>query len=587
MPGGVVPEPPERDLFELAQRLGPVSDEPISRVVSSGPTSYEEGHQDTFFVTDLIDGSVHTIQGTLQVVSQHAYWYVDDAVALPVDALREAAAAYEGNIYPAVTRSFGDIWNPGVDNDPRLTILHTPLRQLVGYFSSRDEYPRQIIPESNQREIIYVDGEQVRPGSPVYLGVLTHELQHAVHWNLDPGEDAWVTEGMSELAKDLAGYGASFIDFFLDNPATQLNFWPNEVGSSAPHYGAATLFLMYLAQHYGGHEGLRLLAQESSDGIRGVEAYLSRYEKSFTDVFKDWVVANYLGAPDGPYGYGGRSVRVRDKKFISGYGVHTADLPQFASQYIELRLESGDALVEFQGDAVVAQVPTRCQSGRYCWWSNRGDSIDSMLTREFDLSALAEATLEFWTWFSIEDGWDYAYVEVSVDDGATWTILEGTHTTSENPLGNSYGHGYTGLSTGWERERIDLSPYVGGKLLLRFEYITDDSVYRDGFVIDDLAVPELGFLDDAEEDMGWQARGFVRIDNELPQEYLVQVVELEADGDNLVRQAEVDENGNGRILIQGFGERLSNAVIIVSPVTPHTHQPARFTLTLSPAAGGD
>ena len=258
-PGGVVPEPPERDLFELAQRLGPVSDEPISRVVSSGPTSYEEGHQDTFFVTDLIDGSVHTIQATLKVVSQHAYWYVDDAVALPVDALREAAAAYEGNIHPAVSRSFGEIWNPGVDNDPRLTILHTPLRQLVGYFSSRDEYPRQIIPESNQREIIYVDGEQVRPGTPVYLGVLTHELQHAVHWNLDPGEDAWVTEGMSELAKDLAGYGASFIDFFLDNPATQLNFWPNEVGSSAPHYGAATLFLMYLAQHYGGHEGLRLL----------------------------------------------------------------------------------------------------------------------------------------------------------------------------------------------------------------------------------------------------------------------------------------------------------------------------------------
>ena len=28
-------------------------------------------------------------------------------------------------------------------------------------------------------------------------------------------------------------------------------------------------------------------------------------------------------------------------------------------------------------------------------------------------------------WYEIEEGWDYAYVEASDDDGRTWHILEG------------------------------------------------------------------------------------------------------------------------------------------------------------------
>ena len=195
--------PPERDLFELARRLGSAPDGPIPRVVTSGPTGYEVGHQDDFTVTDLIDGRNDTVRASLKVVSEHAYWYVDDAAPLLTDDLELAAKAYESNIYPTVKDLFGEVWTPGVDNDPRLTILHTPLRGVVGYYSSRDEYPRQVRPESNQREMIYLDGRQVRPGTPVYLGVLTHELQHAVHWNFDAGEDGWVTEGMSEVAKDL------------------------------------------------------------------------------------------------------------------------------------------------------------------------------------------------------------------------------------------------------------------------------------------------------------------------------------------------------------------------------------------------
>ena len=554
----------------------------MPRTVNPAPVSYQQGHRQTFWVADPVDDVAYTVQATLEVVSDNAYWYVDDTLDLPLEGLQRAASVFETEIHPLIIGTFGDIWNPGIDNDPRLTILHTALRGVAGYYGSPDEYPREIHPHSNEREMLYMDGGTLRPGSAQYLGVLTHELQHAVHWAGDSSEEAWVNEGMSEVAQELAGHRADFVDSFLINPDTQLNYWPDQLQKSAPHYGAATLFLSYLAQHYGGYERLRELVNEPADGINGVELYLSPYGRSFLEVFKDWVVANYLDLSEGPYGYTDRNVRVRDVLPWAAYGEIKQTLSQFATHYVDLRLQDGDALVGFDGESQVAQVGARCHSGRYCWWGNRGDSIDSTLTRRLDLSGVRDATLEFWTWFSLEEDWDYAYVEVSADGGDTWEILEGKHTTSENPVGNNFGHGFTGSSQGWVQEKIDLSPYAGYIVLLRFEYVTDDTVYLDGFLIDDIAVPELDLFDDAEGDHGWQAEGFVRTDNTLPQDYLVQVIEERADGKVSVRDLALDQNRRGQILIQGFGSGLDHAVILVSPVTRGTHQPAQYILSVSP-----
>ncbi len=574
-------EPPERDLFELALRLRPSSGGPVSRVVNPQPVSYEKGHSETFWVSDLVDNTSYTIEAAIKVVSEHAYWYVDNSIDLSIDDLRKAAKVFEEEIHPKITDSIGDIWNPGVDNDPRLTILHTALEGVAGYYGSQDEYPRETHPQSNEREMIYMDGSRLKPGSRAYLGVLAHEFQHAVHWNIDSGEEAWINEGLSEVATELAGFRASFVDLFLQNPDTQLNYWPDEIGTSGPHYGAATLFLSYLAQHYGGYDRLEELARRQEDGVNGIGAYLSDYDVSFEDVFKDWVVANYLDASEGRFSYPDRSIRVRDVDLMSDYGEKEDTLPQFATRYVDLRLSDGDAVVSFEGDSIATQVGAGCHSGRYCWWGNRGDSIDSKLTREFDLSGLNSATLEFWMWFSIEKDWDYAYVEASADGGDTWAILKGRHTTSENPIGNSFGDALTGNSDGWVQESIDLTSYAGGKVLVRFEYVTDDTVYLDGFVIDDMAVPELGFFDDAEQDNGWQPEGFKRIDNVLSQDYFVQVIEVTTDGEPLVRDVELDADRRGELLVEGFGSRIERAVIVISPITRDTHHPARYSLSIS------
>ena len=577
-------EPPDRDLFALALRLGDIGGgAALSRTVNPQGVEYSVGHQQSFFVTDLSTNETYEIQATLRFVGGHAYWYVDDQADVLERDLVRASEAFENDIRPILTNAFGDIWTPGMDNDPRLTILNTPLSGgVLGYFGSQDEYPRATHPHSNEREMIYMNVGSLKMGDPTFLSVLAHEFQHAVHWNTDPGEDAWINEGLSEIASELTGNTSYFVNVFLRNQGKQLNFWPDEPGASGPHYGGATLFLTYLAQHYGGYDGLRRLAEIELDGINGVAEYLSSYGVTFEDAFKDWVIANYLDTAEGPYSYPDRAVKVRDLDLLLTYGEKQGILPQFSARYIDLRLESGDALVRFEGNTHVQQVGTSCRSGRSCWWGNIGDSIDSTLTRAFDLTSVDEATLEFWTWYDIEKDWDYAYVEVSRDGGETWDILEGGNTTLDNPVGNSYGAGWTGRSGKWTRESIDISDYAGGRILVRFEYITDDAVNLDGIVIDDIAVPEIEYFDDVEGPSDWLADGFKRIDGELPQGFVVQVIEMSLDGSSTVRELTLDEERRGELLVTGFGTRLENAVVVVTPLTRHTYQPASFKLTVSP-----
>ena len=592
-------EPPVRDLFALAQRYGRAgaSGAPLTRTLPPNPDCCEVGHRREFFVTDLIQRRNYTVDAELLAVSENAYWYADVETKLTAQELEQTAEVFEREIRPPIVEAIGDIWKPGVDGDPHLVVLHTPLAAAAGYFSSSDSYPRATHPHSNESEMIVMDGDWLRPGSRQYFGVLAHEFQHAVHWNLDIGEDVWVNEGMSEVATELAGYEASFVDVFIQYPEVQLNYWPDEPRDTIPHYGAATLFVEYLHEHYGGDDGLAELARESGDGVNGVESYLSQYGVSFIDVFADWVVANFLdGELDwradtssedqlDAYRYSGRSVGLRRVRHAEGDFEETTTQPQLSARYYEIGLpDGGDVLVEFEGEATVAQVGTECWSGSYCWWGGNGDSIDTTLEREFDLSGVDEATLEFRLWYEIEEEWDYAYASVSTDGGETWTTLDGEHTTREDPLGANYGAGFTGNSGGgksaeWVRERMDLSEYAGMEsVLVRFEYITDDGVNIGGIVIDDIAVPEIGFADDAETDGDWRANGWQRIDNRLPQGFVVQVIEFGRDGGVSVRRVE-----SATFTVEGFGDTLDYAVLVVAPTTHVTYQPAGYTLRVRAA----
>jgi immune inhibitor A len=584
-------EMPTRDLYALATRLKRVEGL-TARVVHEEPPRYAIGDEAPFWIGDQVRRTYFSTTATLRYATPHLYMWVQDGLEIDQEALERSAQEFEEKIYPTNRRTFGSEWTPGVDSDPHLHILNASVPGVGGYFSSADEHPRTIDPFSNEREMFYINADVYRPGTEGYHAVLAHEFQHMIHWYQDPNEDTWVNEGASEFATKLNGYRLGGEQTaFTNAPDTQLNAWAEDPSRSIPHYGASYLFVTYFAQRFGA-DLVRDLVAAPENGIAGFDRVLREAGTGlrFDDLFQDWVIANYLDDPslaEGRYGYEDLDVHVTPTEIIETYPAHDqATVHQYAADTIVLEPGPADVTVVFTGTETVKLLPNESHSGQYQWWSNRSDGSDATLTRSFDLTGLTEATLETWLWYDIEEDFDYAYVEVSADGGQTWDTLPSQHTTTSNPNGNNFGHGYTGRSRGgsspeWIRAEMDLRPYAGQEIVLRFEYITDDAYNGPGFAVDDIAILELGTYDDAEAgDGGWVAQGFIRHDNQIPQRWSVQLIELgtETRGRPMV----LDEHQQGRLVIEGLGNQVEQAVLVISALAPVTTEVASYQYEIRP-----
>lgn len=580
-----------RDLIDLAHRLRGVD---VPRQVEQPAPSV--GDQLPFALIDLPPGedaqpSYRTVTFIVRAISGHAYFLVADAADVPDAEVQDASGVFEDKIWPAVTGAFGPPPIPGVDGDPRIYILHGDLGEgLGGYVSAEDAFPRAASVHSNGREALYINAS-IRPlGSDAYARVVAHELQHLLHQRSDQGEDTWVNEGLSQYAAALLGQQESDYKAFLDKPDTQLNSW-SSLESSTPHYDAASLFVTYLIEQTGGTGGE--LAAEPGDSVEGVRQYLLGHhaDRSFEQMVGDWAVANVLDEPQGPYGYRDRDVEDPATTVLKP-GPGTGEVHQFGADYLEV--DGSDfarpPAIDFQGDSQVPVVGAQSTASGAFWWSGLGDSMDATLTRELDLSKVDTATLTFRAWFDIERWFDYGFVDVSTDGGTTWKALAGQQTSTQDPLGVAYGPGYTGRSgpgdkASWVNESIDLTPYAGSKVLLRFEYLTDDSNHDDGLAIDGIAVPEIGFLDDASSDPGgWIRAGFRRVSGPLAQRFELRLITMGPTP--AVQSIALDANNHARIDLTGLGTAYQRAIVAVVGATDGTQQQTAYRYDLVVPPGG-
>ena len=576
-PATAFPEPPERNLYKLASELKGADLEEVDRVVNPAPVSYAAGRQDTFWLVDIVDLEVYPSRFLLRLVTPNAYWYFEEGLSVPQSTLERTAARFETEIYPRVTGAFGSEWKPGVDNDPHLTILNARLTGVGGYYNSSDQYPSSVREFSNEREMIYMNAEAVPVDSPRYLGVLAHELQHAVQWNADPSEESWVSEGLAEVGVTVAGFGHSSVYRFLRSPPTSVVQWPLSPVGSLANYGGASLFMHYLLDQYGDFNDVRPLLAEQADGIAGVDAYLQSagYDATFMDVFRDFAAANVLDEDHGPYGYSTLDVEVLRSRPVADFSDFSSRIPQYAVEYVTLNTFEEPLEIQFNAPTENRLLPVDVGS-RGCWWSNMGDSISSTLTKPLDLTSLDQATLDYQIWFEVEEDWDYGYLQVSADGGRSWDILQAPHTTAENPIGNSYGMGYTGQSRDWIDESVDLTGYAGQEVLLRFHYVTDAAVHGSGMCLRNVSIPELG---PSMEDDEWTAEGFVWTDNRVKQDYIVQVIQVGQS--NRVTRMQLDESNSGSVVIAAPQE-WDRLVVAVAAAAPKTRQEAEYTLAIRP-----
>src|SRR2546426_7650778 len=324
-------ELPSRELMDLAQRFrGLSADTP--RIARTSPYGHAVGDSAKFTLLNLTAPGLYTVTATVRRVTDHAYFFVQDDVMYGDPALDKISSDFESTVWPTVTGDFGEPWTPGVDSDPRITILHAKLNGAGGYFSQSDEYPVVVAADSNEREMVYLDAGTLGNPGPGYNSLLAHELQHLIHWHADPTEEAWVNEGLSQVSAEEVGGGLEWLQSFLEQPDTQLTYWP-ALEDSGIHYAESELFNAYVLDHYGGRAKAKELLAKQGDGIDGINEYLAPYGKTFAGVFADWVVANYLAQPEGLYS----NTKIRSAvTAITNVGPGPGDstVHQFGSDYL-------------------------------------------------------------------------------------------------------------------------------------------------------------------------------------------------------------------------------------------------------------
>ncbi|MBI4128991.1 MAG: IPT/TIG domain-containing protein [Parcubacteria group bacterium] len=268
---------------------------------------------EVFFVDpELHRSSASQVSATLRVTGEWGYFYVEDrwwnnlflserdGVLRTIQSL---SAEFDAAIVPRMRDLYGSEWTPGIDGDPRMTILILDLKlETGGYFDSANELARAQAPASNEREMIVVSANHLTDIRA--KAFLAHEYQHLISYNQKErlrgvADDVWLNEARSEYASTYLGYDSIFasgnlarrVNSFLVSPSDPLGQWKNEPAD----YGSVNLFVQYLVGRFGERIN-RDMVQSAKAGIASIEDALQveGRTESFAAVFADWAVANFL-----------------------------------------------------------------------------------------------------------------------------------------------------------------------------------------------------------------------------------------------------------------------------------------------------
>ena len=143
---------------------------------------------------------------------------------------------------------------------------------------------------------------------------------------------------------------------------------------------------------------------------------------------------------------------------------------------------SGD-LDSWRGGAPWARTTESARSGSYAWTDSPDghyqNDVNTVLwsphSRAIDLTKLTTATLTFW----------HRYDFASGDAGEVWVATSeyGGFSTQWPPLRR-----FTGTQSTWQQVKLDLTPFVGGRIGLAFIVESDASGTADGWYIDDVTM---------------------------------------------------------------------------------------------------
>jgi len=283
------------------------------------------GQTATFNIDPQYDELGRTsISATIHTVGKHAYFYIEDGFYNKLSTtsrenmdkkIKDLIQEFDTRIYPIETSFWGSEYNPGVDNDSRITILLAPLVDTAGgYFDSNNENLKSIASDSNQREMVYINIHTINSTRRIN-SFLAHEFQHLISFNQKEithniNDEIWLNEVRSEYTTSVLGYNDLYeksslegrVRSFLDFPSDPLLEWKNKSGD----YAAVATFGEYLSEHYGPSILVSSLHSDKA-GIPSINEALikNNHTETFKDIFRKWTIANILNDVvfDSFYGY--------------------------------------------------------------------------------------------------------------------------------------------------------------------------------------------------------------------------------------------------------------------------------------------
>lgn len=283
----------------------------------------EVGDVEQFSTFNLVRNAHEKIRAVLRKIGANCYVYVEEGKNIDSRIINNIANEFDKKIYPETRSWFGSEWNPGIDEDPRITLLLYDVRDgynpsqgrrgyTGGYFYAGDNYLRSKNPNSNERSILYLDIHPSEPGSDKFMSTVAHEFQHMIHWNNDPKEFVWVNESMSQLAQFICGYGhPDQVHMYIRNPDNNLVAWSND--NMIANYGQVYMWAYYLSTKVAStaerrRAFIRKIVAQSSQGLSGINSAIKKQgiKTNVRTLFRNFSVANYLNddrIDRGVYGY--------------------------------------------------------------------------------------------------------------------------------------------------------------------------------------------------------------------------------------------------------------------------------------------
>jgi hypothetical protein len=245
----------------------------------------------------------------------HCLIYLEENQLVDPNAINEIVNQFDNAIYTNEILAFGEEPNPGIDGNSKIFIFLLDIRDgytpalgsyIAGYFNPLDEYNiSDINLHSNQKELFNMDIYPAVPGDQEFLRTLAHEFQHMISWNQKTNlrgvyEDTWLEEALSEIAPLFCSYGPDYsrvIGYQL-LPWDSLTHWSFDVFDySSVYMWSQYMYDQVTSTDSSGHNVFWNITHTENTGIDAVNTGLNAvgYLKDFSDVFRDWSMANYLG----------------------------------------------------------------------------------------------------------------------------------------------------------------------------------------------------------------------------------------------------------------------------------------------------